>query len=134
MSSPKASLFAAVEMAPRDPILGLNEQFNADPNPAKVNLPSTQGQAAPYFANYVKDQLVKNGELLEYAEVFGNGYGTPRPAVEKALEAVGGTGLFRSMGLERLLRDVHGAQFHPLPAKRQHCFTGRVAFGLDPVG
>jgi len=33
-----ASLFAAVEMAPRDPILGLNEQFAADPNPAKVNL------------------------------------------------------------------------------------------------
>jgi aromatic-amino-acid transaminase len=32
------SLFAAVEMAPRDPILGLNEQFNADPNPHKVNL------------------------------------------------------------------------------------------------
>src|SRR5216110_95466 len=32
------SLFAAVEMAPRDPILGLNEHFNADPNPAKVNL------------------------------------------------------------------------------------------------
>ncbi len=32
------SLFTAVEMAPRDPILGLNEQFNADPNPRKVNL------------------------------------------------------------------------------------------------
>ncbi|TMH08429.1 MAG: aspartate/tyrosine/aromatic aminotransferase [Betaproteobacteria bacterium] len=32
------SMFDAVEMAPRDPILGLNEQFNADPNPAKVNL------------------------------------------------------------------------------------------------
>ncbi len=32
------SLFTAVEMAPRDPILGLSEQFNADPNPAKVNL------------------------------------------------------------------------------------------------
>ena len=32
------SLFTAVEMAPRDPILGLNEQFNADTNPAKVNL------------------------------------------------------------------------------------------------
>ncbi|MCW2964678.1 MAG: penicillin-binding protein family, partial [Actinomycetia bacterium] len=29
------------------------------PNPTNVNLPSTQGQAAPYFANYVKDQLVK---------------------------------------------------------------------------
>ena len=38
MSSPARSLFATVEMAPRDPILGLNEQFNADPNPAKVNL------------------------------------------------------------------------------------------------
>jgi len=33
-----SSLFDAVEMAPRDPILGLNEQFLADPNPAKVNL------------------------------------------------------------------------------------------------
>jgi len=33
-----SALFAAVEMAPRDPILGLNEQFNADPNPNKVNL------------------------------------------------------------------------------------------------
>ena len=33
-----SSLFAAVEMAPRDPILGLNEAFNADTNPNKVNL------------------------------------------------------------------------------------------------
>ena len=32
------SVFSAVEMAPRDPILGLNEQFAADTNPAKVNL------------------------------------------------------------------------------------------------
>jgi aromatic-amino-acid transaminase len=32
------SLFTAVEMAPRDPILGLNEHFAADTNPAKVNL------------------------------------------------------------------------------------------------
>ncbi len=32
------SLFTSVEMAPRDPILGLNEQFNADTNPSKVNL------------------------------------------------------------------------------------------------
>jgi aromatic-amino-acid transaminase len=32
------SLFAAVEMAPRDPILGLNEAYNAEKNPAKVNL------------------------------------------------------------------------------------------------
>jgi len=31
-------MFSAVEMAPRDPILGLNEQFAADSNPKKVNL------------------------------------------------------------------------------------------------
>jgi aromatic-amino-acid transaminase len=33
-----SSLLAAVEMAPRDPILGLNEQFAADDRPGKVNL------------------------------------------------------------------------------------------------
>lgn len=32
------SLFESVELAPRDPILGLNEQFNADPRAGKVNL------------------------------------------------------------------------------------------------
>ncbi len=32
------SLFSAVELAPRDPILGLNEQYAADTNPDKVNL------------------------------------------------------------------------------------------------
>ena len=41
------SLFTAVEMAPRDPILGLNEQFASDPNPAKVNL----GVGVYYDAN-----------------------------------------------------------------------------------
>ena len=33
-----SSIFAAVEMAPRDPILGLNESFNADTRGTKVNL------------------------------------------------------------------------------------------------
>jgi aromatic-amino-acid transaminase len=32
------SLFAGVELAPRDPILGLTEAFNADARPTKVNL------------------------------------------------------------------------------------------------
>ncbi|NOL49049.1 aspartate/tyrosine/aromatic aminotransferase [Pelistega europaea] len=32
------SIFAKVELAPRDPILGLNEQYNADTRPNKVNL------------------------------------------------------------------------------------------------
>ena len=33
-----ASLFGAVDLAPRDPILGITEAFNADANPRKVNL------------------------------------------------------------------------------------------------
>ncbi|HLF39407.1 MAG TPA: aminotransferase class I/II-fold pyridoxal phosphate-dependent enzyme, partial [Burkholderiales bacterium] len=32
------SFLAGVEMAPRDPILGVTEAFNADPRPNKVNL------------------------------------------------------------------------------------------------
>ena len=32
------SLFSSIEMAPRDPILGITEAYNADANPAKVNL------------------------------------------------------------------------------------------------
>ncbi|HUH94442.1 MAG TPA: amino acid aminotransferase [Casimicrobiaceae bacterium] len=39
MNAPLAApLLSAVEMAPRDPILGVTEAFNADPNPNKVNL------------------------------------------------------------------------------------------------
>jgi aromatic-amino-acid transaminase len=33
-----SALFAAIEMAPRDPILGITEAFNADKNPNKINL------------------------------------------------------------------------------------------------
>ena len=36
--SHSASLLSAIEMAPRDPILGITEAFNADKNPNKVNL------------------------------------------------------------------------------------------------
>jgi penicillin-binding protein 1A len=40
------------------------------PNPRQVSLPSTQGQAAPYFANYVTDQLVKQ---LGAHKTYGGG-------------------------------------------------------------
>jgi aromatic-amino-acid transaminase len=33
-----SSLFARVEMAPTDPILGVTEAYNNDPNPKKINL------------------------------------------------------------------------------------------------
>jgi alkylation response protein AidB-like acyl-CoA dehydrogenase len=53
--------------------------------------------------------------------------------VERAIALVGGSAYFRRAGLERLLRDVQGAQFHPLPEKKQFEFTARVALGLPPV-
>lgn len=56
------SLFSAVEMAPRDPILGLNEQFNADPNPSKVNL-----GVGVYFDETGKLPLLKCVQTAEQA-------------------------------------------------------------------
>ena len=56
------SLFSAVEMAPRDPILGLNEQFNADTNPAKVNL-----GVGVYFDDNGKLPLLKCVQSAEAA-------------------------------------------------------------------
>ncbi|MEF2280407.1 BTAD domain-containing putative transcriptional regulator [Deinococcus sp. YIM 134068] len=53
--------------------------------------------------------------------------------VEKSLEVAGGPDFYRAFGLERLVRDVHGAPFHPLPEKAQQLFTGRLALGLEPV-
>lgn len=50
--------------------------------------------------------------------------------VEKAMEAVGGASFQRATGIERLLRDVQGARFHPLTEKRQLEYTGRLTFGL----
>ena len=52
---------------------------------------------------------------------------------EKALEATGGGGFYRAMGLERFVRDARAGLFHPLQEKRQHLFTGRLALGLDPI-
>ncbi|MDI4238700.1 guanylate kinase [Bradyrhizobium sp. Arg237L] len=41
-----------------------------------------------YFVNQTRfDEMVANGELLEYATVFGNCYGTPRAPVEAALSS-----------------------------------------------
>jgi alkylation response protein AidB-like acyl-CoA dehydrogenase len=53
--------------------------------------------------------------------------------VEKAMEAAGGRGFFVGTGLERLLRDVRAGDYHPLQARKQVRFTGRLALGLEPV-
>ena len=72
MPSPARSIFAAVELAPRDPILGLTEQFVADPNPAKVNL-----GVGVYFDADGKLPLlrcVQAAEQLMVAQVKPRGY------------------------------------------------------------
>jgi len=56
------SLFSAVEMAPRDPILGLNEQFAADTAPVKVNL-----GVGVYFNDQGKLPLLECVQKAEHA-------------------------------------------------------------------
>ncbi len=58
------SLFSAVEMAPRDPILGLNEAFNADPRATKVNL-----GVGVYFTDEGKIPLLRAVQEAEKARL-----------------------------------------------------------------
>ena len=48
-----------------------------------------------------------------------------------ALDFIGGAGFFRSLGLERLFRDVQGVRYHPLRGAAQRRYTGRLALGVD---
>ena len=106
------SLFSAVEMAPRDPILGLNEQFAADKSPHKVNL-----GVGVYFNSEGKLPLLECVLLAEkalMAKPAARGYlpidgiaaydaavknlvfGSDSPAVKSGcvatVQAIGGTG------------------------------------------
>ncbi|MDR2000455.1 MAG: aspartate/tyrosine/aromatic aminotransferase [Zoogloeaceae bacterium] len=83
------SIFAAVEMAPRDPILGLTEAFNAETNPKKVNL-----GVGVYYGDDGKIPLlaaVKTAEKARLEAMPPRGYqpieGTPayNGAVQKLL-------------------------------------------------
>lgn len=67
-----ASPFTAVEPAPRDPILGLNEAFNADPRSDKTNL----GVGVYYDANGKIPLLacVKTAEAERVAAALPRGY------------------------------------------------------------
>ena len=56
-----------------------------------------------------------------------------RQTVELAAELVGGPGFMRGHAMERIVRDVRAMHYHPLPARRQRVFSGRIALGLDPV-
>lgn len=54
--------------------------------------------------------------------------------VDKAMEVTGGGAFYRSLGLERLFRDVQGARYHPLQEKAQLRYAGRLTLGLDIDG
>lgn len=107
-----ASLFARVEMAPRDPILGLNEQFNADTNPAKVNLgvgvyyddagklpllrcvqeAEAQLQASPKPRGYLPIDGIPAYDKAVQALVFGEGAAILQEGRVATVQTIGGTG------------------------------------------
>jgi alkylation response protein AidB-like acyl-CoA dehydrogenase len=51
-------------------------------------------------------------------------------AIEHAMQVAGGAGFYRSAGLERRLRDVQAARYHPLQAGPQAEYAGSIALGL----
>ena len=106
------SLFTAVEMAPRDPILGLNEQFNADTNPNKVNLgvgvyyddsgklpllecvkaAEKQMMEAPKARGYLPIDGIAAYDSAVKNLVFGAGSEAVKSGRVATIQALGGTG------------------------------------------
>jgi aromatic-amino-acid transaminase len=106
------SLLAGVELAPRDPILGLNEQFNADAKPAKVNLgvgvytdengrlpllkcvkaAETAMAEAPKARGYLPIDGIAAYDQAVQALVFGADSAALREGRVATVQALGGTG------------------------------------------
>ena len=123
------SLFFAVEMAPRDPILGLNEQFAADPNPAKVNLGvgvyyDDQGKlpllacvqaaekammADPKARGYLPIDGIAAYDASVRALVFGADSEPVRSGRVATVQAIGGTGGLK-IGADFLIKLNPGAE------------------------
>jgi acyl-CoA dehydrogenase len=51
-------------------------------------------------------------------------------ACDVALEAVGGAGYYRKLGIEQAIRDVRGVKFHPLTPELTLTHAGKFALGL----
>ncbi len=129
--SASASLFSAIDMAPRDPILGITEAFNADKNPAKINL----GVGVYYDENGKVPLLscVRKAEaiLIEQAAprtylpidglatydaavqelVFGADSAVIKERRAVTVQAIGGTGALK-IGADFLQRFAPGAQVY----------------------
>lgn len=63
------TIFSAIPMAPRDPILGITEAFHADPNPNKINL-----GVGVYYDDNGKVPLLK---CVQEAEKWITAQGSP---------------------------------------------------------
>ncbi len=124
-----ASLLASVPMAPRDPILGVTEAYNADKNPNKVNL-----GVGIYYDDHGKvpllecvqraeRQMMENLMPRAYLPIDGIAaydkavqhlvFGADHPAVTEnriiTVQALGGTGALK-VGADFLRRLAPGAQ------------------------
>ena len=84
LSSPSgAGKTTLSRMLLKDPAIDLSISVTTRPSrPGEVD-----GRDYHFIDRARFDGMIKRGELLEWAEVFGNGYGTPRAPVEKALTA-----------------------------------------------
>lgn len=102
-------------------------------------------QIAGEMDNHLLAARLAHARMVEIAETGEPGPATTSEAmacrsqvgenaiacVEKAMELAGGMSFYRKAGLERAFRDIQAARFHPLQAKPQRDFTGRVALGWD---
>ncbi|WP_434772144.1 amino acid aminotransferase [Pseudomonas entomophila] len=122
------SLFSAVELAPRDPILGLNEAFNADPRTDKVNLgvgvycneegripllravieAETRRAAQHASRGYLPIDGIATYDQAVQTLLFGNDSPLLRDGRVVTVQAVGGTGALK-IGADFLKRLSPGA-------------------------
>lgn len=78
---------------------------------------------------FTPDMATTNGTLTRKAIAAK----AVKDTVELAAEIVGGPGFYKGHPMERIVRDIRAMHFHPLPARRQQVFSGRIALGIDPI-
>ena len=111
------SLFSSVELAPRDPILGLNEQFAADTNPNKVNL-----GVGVYFDENGKLPLLQCVQAAEKAMMA-----TPKPRGYLPIDGIAAY----DDGVKKL---VFGAESEPYRSGRVATVQGLGGTGALKIG
>jgi aromatic-amino-acid transaminase len=140
-----SSIFASVELAPRDPILGLNEQFKADTRSTKVNL----GVGVYYddagripllkAVRQAETRVFEQAEPRNYLPIDGIpgyntgartlllGAGSPLIAEHRSLtvQTLGGTGALKVGAdfLKQILPDAKVAISNPSWANHQALFA-----------